>query len=59
MKGSVRYFPILPVLAAYSALLAYGLFFPGKWQLVAQLAFYCTLGQAFNLPRELEGQTIR
>ena len=49
MKGATRYFPIIPVLVAYSALLAYGLLFPGKWQLVAQLAFYCTLGQAFNL----------
>lgn len=44
-----KYSPILPVLFAYGALLGYGLFFPGKWQLVSQLAFYCTLGQAFNL----------
>jgi len=48
-NGTGRYFPIIPVLVAYAALLGYGLVFPGKWQLVAQLAFYCTLGQAFNL----------
>lgn len=44
-----QYFPLIPVLAAYAVLLGYGLFFPGKWQLVAQIAFYCSLGQAFNL----------
>jgi len=49
MKRTHKYFPILPVLIAYGALLGYGLYFPGKWQLVSQLAFYCTLGQAFNL----------
>ncbi len=49
MKKLEKYYPIIPVLVAYGALLAYGLFFPGKWQLVSQLAFYCTLGQAFNL----------
>jgi branched-chain amino acid transport system permease protein len=49
MKKIEKYYPILPVLFAYALLLGYGLFFPGKWQLVAQLGFYCTLGQAFNL----------
>jgi branched-chain amino acid transport system permease protein len=49
MKKLEKYYPIIPVLVAYGALLGYGLFFPGKWQLVSQLAFYCTLGQAFNL----------
>jgi branched-chain amino acid transport system permease protein len=49
MTRTEKYSPILPVLVAYGALLGYGLFFPGKWQLVSQLAFYCTLGQAFNL----------
>ncbi len=49
MKKIEKYYPILPVLIAYTALLGYGLFNPGKWQLVAQLGFYCTLGQAFNL----------
>lgn len=46
---SGKYFPLFPVLVAYGVLLGYGLVFPGKWQLVSQLAFYCTLGQAFNL----------
>jgi branched-chain amino acid transport system permease protein len=49
MKRQGQYLPLLPVLAAYACLLGYGLFFPGKWQLVAQIAFYCALGQAFNL----------
>ncbi len=49
MKRTEQYLPAVPVLVAYGALLGYGLLFPGKWQLVSQLAFYCTLGQAFNL----------
>lgn len=49
MKGASRYLPSIPVLLAYAALFGYGLIFPGQWQLVAQLAFYCALGQAFNL----------
>ncbi|MDT8396338.1 MAG: branched-chain amino acid ABC transporter permease [bacterium] len=49
MKKIDKYYPIIPVLVAYAVLLGYGLVNPGKWQLVSQLAFYCTLGQAFNL----------
>jgi branched-chain amino acid transport system permease protein len=49
MNRLEKYYPALPVLAAYAALLGYGIFFEGTWQLVAQLAFYCALGQAFNL----------
>jgi branched-chain amino acid transport system permease protein len=49
MTRTEKFSPIFPVLVAYGLLLGYGLFFPGKWQLVSQLAFYCTLGQAFNL----------
>lgn len=49
MNKAKKYLPGLPVLLAYSALLAYGLTFPGHWQLTAQLVFYCALGQAFNL----------
>ena len=49
MKKFDKYQAIIPVLIAYAALMGYGLLFPGKWQLVAQLAFYCALGQAFNL----------
>jgi branched-chain amino acid transport system permease protein len=44
-----KYLPFLPVLAAYLALFAYGRMVPGKWQLVAMLAFFGALGQAFNL----------
>ncbi|MHB1011622.1 MAG: branched-chain amino acid ABC transporter permease [Desulfobacteria bacterium] len=49
MKGASRYLPAIPVLLAYAALFGFGLLHPEKWQLVAQLAFYCALGQAFNL----------
>ncbi len=44
-----KYLPIVPVIAGYAALFATGLFVPGKWQLISQLAFYCALGQAFNM----------
>ncbi len=49
MRHLQKYSPILPVLLAYGVLLGIGLAYPGKWQLIAQLAFYCALGQAFNL----------
>lgn len=49
MKDPARYLPAIPVALAYAALFGFGLAFPEKWQLVAQLAFYCALGQAFNL----------
>lgn len=49
MQGESRYLPAIPVFAAYAVLFAVGLALPGKWQLVAQLAFYCALGQAFNI----------
>jgi len=44
-----KYAALLPVLVAYAALLLFGLGQPTLWQLVAMLAFYCALGQAFNL----------
>ena len=44
-----KYLPILPVLLGYVVLLVVGLLSPGHWQLISQLAFYCALGQAFNL----------
>ncbi len=44
-----RYLPILPVFAAYATLFMVGEMVPGIWQLIAMLAFYCALGQAFNL----------
>ncbi|MCJ7499349.1 branched-chain amino acid ABC transporter permease [bacterium] len=49
MKNTEKYLPVIPVLVAYAALLAYGVLIPGKWQIASQLAFYCALGQAFNL----------
>lgn len=49
MADPRKYYPLLPVLAGYAALFAVGFMIEGKWQLVAQLAFYCALGQAFNL----------
>ncbi len=47
--NTAKYTPLLPVLAAYAALLAIGLASPGNWQLVAQIAFYCALAGAFNI----------
>jgi branched-chain amino acid transport system permease protein len=44
-----RYLPIIPVFTAYAALFMVGEVVPGVWQLIAMLAFYCALGQAFNL----------
>jgi branched-chain amino acid transport system permease protein len=44
-----KYLALLPVLAAYLLLFTVGRLQPDNWQLVAMLAFYCGLGQAFNL----------
>ena len=49
MRKPATYLPFVPVMAAYLLLMAVGLLMPGKWQLISQLAFYCALGQAFNL----------
>ena len=49
MRKPSTYLPGLPVLVAYLLLFAAGMLLPGKWQLISQLAFYCALGQAFNL----------
>ncbi len=49
MRKPESYLPGVPVLAGYIVLFALGLLLPGKWQLISQLAFYCALGQAFNL----------
>ena len=49
MNTGSKYLPAIPVLLAYLTLLGVGLFLPGKWQLVSQIAFFCALGQAFNL----------
>jgi len=44
-----KYLPLLPVLAGYCLLFLVGENLEGKWQLIAMLAFYCAVGQAFNL----------
>ena len=44
-----KYAALIPVLAAYLLLFLFGRVRPDLWQLVAMLAFYCALGQAFNL----------
>jgi branched-chain amino acid transport system permease protein len=50
MKNSlVKYYPLFPVLAAYLAMFLIGFFIPGMWQMVAMLAFYCALGQSWNI----------
>ena len=47
-KESAKYYPLIPVFAAYLVLFLIGRNLPGMWQLVAMLLFYCALGQAFN-----------
>lgn len=50
MKSTLtKYLPLAPVLAGYLFLFLVGENLEGKWQLIAMLAFYCALGQAFNL----------
>jgi branched-chain amino acid transport system permease protein len=50
MKGKiVKYYPLIPVYGAYIILFLIGINIPGMWQLVAMLAFYCAIGQAFNI----------
>ncbi len=44
-----KYFPLLPVCCAYLILFLIGKNVAGMWQLMAMLAFYCALGQAFNI----------
>lgn len=44
-----KYLALIPVLLAYTALFAAGERLTGMWQLIGMLAFYCALGQAFNL----------
>jgi len=45
----VKYYPLIPVYAAYLILFLIGKNVPGMWQLMAMLAFYCAIGQAFNI----------
>ena len=48
-KQLTKYYPLIPVFAAYFALFLIGKNMTGMWQLVGMLAFYCALGQAFNI----------
>jgi branched-chain amino acid transport system permease protein len=44
-----KYYPLIPVYAAYLILFLIGNNVSGVWQLVAMLLFYCAMGQAFNI----------
>jgi len=44
-----KYYPLIPVYAAYLILFLVGFTMPGMWQMVALLAFYCALGQSWNI----------
>ncbi|MBW1740455.1 MAG: branched-chain amino acid ABC transporter permease [Deltaproteobacteria bacterium] len=44
-----KYYPLIPVYVAYLAMFLIGSNMTGMWQLMAMLAFYCALGQAFNI----------
>jgi branched-chain amino acid transport system permease protein len=48
MKFS-KYLPFIPVLVIYLIMFWIGNSMSGMWQLMAMLAFYCALGQAFNI----------
>ncbi len=48
-KTAQKYLPLIPLLVAYTGLYLVGRTLPGMWQLIAMIAFYCALGQAFNL----------
>jgi branched-chain amino acid transport system permease protein len=50
MRGKfIKYYPLIPVYGAYLILFLIGINVPGMWQLTAMLAFYCAIGQAFNI----------
>lgn len=48
-RNLVKYSPFLPVVIAYLVMFLIGKYAAGMWQLMAMLAFYCALGQAFNI----------
>ncbi len=50
MKKTIpKYYPLIPVFAAYLIMFLIGFTVPGMWQMVALLAFYCALGQSWNI----------
>jgi len=48
-KHIAKYYPLVPVFAAYLVMFFIGKNMSGMWQLMGMLAFYCALGQAFNI----------
>jgi branched-chain amino acid transport system permease protein len=44
-----KYYPLIPVYAIYLIMFFIGNNMTGMWELMAMLAFYCALGQAFNI----------
>ncbi len=48
MKFS-KYLPLVPVFVIYLIMFLIGNSMSGMWQLMAMLAFFCALGQAFNI----------
>ena len=50
-----KYYPLIPVYAAYLVMFLIGRTMPWMWQMVALLAFYCAIGQAFNIFLGLTG----
>ncbi len=44
-----KYYPLIPVLIAYVILFLIANNVVGMWQLMAMIAFYCALGQVFNI----------
>jgi len=44
-----KYYPLIPVIAAYVILFLIANNMAGMWQLMAMIAFYCALGQVFNI----------
>lgn len=50
MKRTLEnYYPLIPVLVAYVVIFAIGISIPGMWQMAALLAFYCAIGQSWNI----------
>jgi branched-chain amino acid transport system permease protein len=44
-----KYYPLIPVYVILLVMFFVGKSMTGKWELMAMLAFYCALGQAFNI----------
>jgi branched-chain amino acid transport system permease protein len=44
-----KYYPLIPVYVAYLVMFLVGKEMTGMWELMSMLAFYCALGQAFNI----------